>query len=302
MGGMRRTVRLAVQRGWLGALIAAVLIAVLVEPRAQQGSSDEAQILAADASLDAAMRGGDKSIARRLLALQFSFVDENGKIHTRKDFLANLKGVAAATPATDLKVKVYGMVAMVTGHRKSAQGADAFFLDIWAKQKRAWRALTMQDVVLASADTSAADPPAPNQQPKADDCRNPCQTIPYRIRSPAEQDIVNAFQAMERAAVAHNADEWSRHVAEEFVDYRSDQAPVPKSERMTAIKDRKAAPESPTAIQSMRLWIYGDGAAMISTNVMPDDPEPVAQVSRVWVRRTGQWQLAISAQTAIKKP
>ena len=39
------------------------------------------------------------------------------------------------------------------------------------------------------------------------DCKNPCETIPYRVRSPAEQDIVNTFQAIEKATVAHDAAE-----------------------------------------------------------------------------------------------
>ncbi len=49
-------------------------------------------------------------------------------------------------------MSVYGLVAMVTGTRKSAQGSPVFFLDIWAKQKGSWRALTMQDVVLGASD------------------------------------------------------------------------------------------------------------------------------------------------------
>src|ERR1700719_1212473 len=134
-GGVMRS---ATQRWWLGLVVAAALVAVLAELRAQTAPSEDALVLEADQALGAAMRGDDKSVARRLLSLQFTFVDADGKIHERKDFLADLK-TAAAAPPSDPAVKIYGRIGMVTGHRKSADGRDVFFLDIWAKQKRARR-------------------------------------------------------------------------------------------------------------------------------------------------------------------
>jgi hypothetical protein len=287
------------QRFWLGAAVLGVLIAVLAELKAQPALGDDALVLSADETLAAALRAGDRSAARKLLSLQFSFADENGKIHDRKDFLADLKGVGAAS-ATDVKIKVYGLVAMVTGYRKSALGNDPFFLDIWAKQKGAWRALTLQDVLLAAPGAPPVMPEAPGAPSKPADCKNPCQTIPYRVRSPAEQDIVNAFEAIERTRFAHDADEWSKHIADEYVDYRSGQLPIPKLGGSAIIEDQKRYNIAPvlTAIQSMRLSVYGDGAAMITTD--GDDSAPLSRSARVWVKRNGQWLLAISIETAIK--
>src|SRR5580698_579201 len=154
--------RSATQRWWLGLFVAAALIAVLAELRAQTAPSEDTLVLEADQALGAALRGDDKSIVRKLLSLQFTYVDANGKIHERKDFLADLKAAAAAAPS-DPAAKIYGRIGMVTGHRKSADGGDVFFLEIWAKQKRAWRALVSQNVMLASADA----PPVAPAQPTA---------------------------------------------------------------------------------------------------------------------------------------
>jgi len=128
------------------------------------------------------------------------------------------------------------------------------------------------------------------------------KTIPYRVRSPAEQDIVNSFQAIEKAAVGHDAAEWSKHIAEEFVLYGSGRAPIAKSGRIAAINRQK---ENGTAVkvgevQAMRLSVYDDGAAMIATHAVPDNSRPPYQAARVWVKRNGQWQMAISVQTDIK--
>lgn len=300
MPGARRRIA---RRFWLSAVVAGALIAVFAEVKAQLASGEDAGVLAARQTLDEAMRSGDGPVARRLLSLQFSYVDENGKRYERRAFLDDLKTIAAA-PATDVTVKIYGGVAVITGKRKSARDGDAFFLDIWAKQRNNWRVLTMQDVVLAASDMPAASNPETNPDAKPAECKNPCQTIPYRVRSPAEQDIINAFEAIERANIAHDAEEWGKHVADEFVLYRSGRAPIPKAERIAAIERQKKDNAVVTLgeVEAMRLSVYGDGAAMIATHVVPDNSRPPYRTARVWEKRNGQWQMAISVQTEIKAP
>ncbi|HZC57832.1 MAG TPA: nuclear transport factor 2 family protein [Xanthobacteraceae bacterium] len=278
---------------------------VLAQSRARPLSGEEALVNAAQTSLGQALRSGDKSAARKLLSLQFTFADQNGKIFQRKEFLADLKTIAAGEAATDVKVSVYGLVAMVTGTRKSAQGSPVFFLDIWAKQKGSWRALTMQDVVLGSDARVAAETP-PGTKAKADakpyECKNPCETIPYRVRSPAEQDVITTFQNIQKAAVAHNADEWAKHVAEDFVLYRSGYTPVPKSGNIATIEREKKTNASVTVseIETMRLSVYGDGAAMIASHVSPDNSRPPFRAASIWAKRNGQWQLMIDVETDVK--
>jgi hypothetical protein len=300
---MKGATRPAIQRWMLGMLGAGALIAVVAQSRAQTPSGDEALVLAADESLGAAMRAGDKNVARKILSLQFSFVDGNGKVFERKEFLAGLKDVAAA-PATDVKAEIHGRIGMVTGHRKSADNDDVFFLDIWAKQRGTWRALVAQDVELATKDPARETPPPAASAANPYTCTNPCQTIPYRVRSPAEQDIVNSFQALEKAAVAHDADEWARHVADEFTLYGSAREPISKAGRITAIKRQKVtnAVVRVGEVESMRLAVYDDGAAMIATHVLPDNSRPPYRAARVWVKRNGQWQMAISVQTSVEIP
>jgi uncharacterized protein DUF4440 len=294
--------RRAVRFSGLAALAISLFTAVLAETRAQPAPDEGASVLTADVMLADAMRGGGKSVARRLLSLQFTFTDEDGKTHARKDFLADLKGVAAAA-ASDPKVAAYGQLAAVTGERKSAQGKNVFFLDIWAKQKGAWRALTMQNAVLAETAASATAE-ARVGDGKSVECKNPCQTIPYRVRSPAEQDVLNSFLALEKARIAYDADEWSKHVSDGFVLYRSDYAPITKAATVAEIEHQKAngSPVTVGEIQAARLWVYGDAAAMIATEIAPDRSRPPYRAARMWVRRNGQWLMTISMQTDIQTP
>jgi hypothetical protein len=290
----------------LDALTAGVFVTAFAffptQSTSQTIASDETPVLAADTALGEAMRAGDKAAARRLVALQFSFIDSEGKSRVRRDFLSDLKSYAVA-PAGDAKAHLYGLLATVTGHRMAASGTEMFFLNIWAKQKGTWRALLMQEVITAAADAPVATvddvPPA---DPPEIECRNPCQIVPYRVRSPAEQEIIFTFQATEKAVVAHDAGEWGKHIADEFVRYETGQAPVPKSERMVAIERQKAANSAIVVgeVETMRLAVYGDGAAMTALQTTPDNSRPPFRAARVWVRRNGQWQMTISVHTDVK--
>ena len=296
--------RPAVRWGWLAFPIAAVFAAAVVliqsQPKAQPAGSDEAAVLAADNALADAARAGDRTLVRRLLALQFNLVDVDGRTHPRKDFLGSLKEVAAA-PSGDAKVRGYGSLAIVTGHRKSTHDTDVFFLDVWAKQRGSWRALLIQDVPIGGPEKPAAS--AVPAEPQNTECKNPCQMLPYRVRSPAEQELVGTFQAIEKAVVAHDAVEWEKHVADEFVRYTSGEEPATRSDRIAAIERQKQAGAAVVVgeVQTVRVAVYGDGALMTATQAAPDNSRPPYRAARVWARRNGQWQMTISVRTAIKQ-
>jgi hypothetical protein len=300
---MRRAGHLASRRAVrhlaLALLAASLVTAHIVRTRAQ---SAEELVATADRALADAMRTGDRSVARRLLALQFSYTDAAGKEYSRRDFLAGMKNLSALT-AGDPKLTMYGLLATVTGQRKAADDSTAFFLDIWVRQKGAWRALARHDVVIADGVPPAA-PASAREDGKAIECTNPCQTMPYRVRSPAEQDVLNSFLAIEKASIAHDAQEWSKHVTDDFLLYRSGFAPVDKAAHIAAIERQKqaASPVTVGEIQALRLSVYGDAAAMITTQMVPDNSRPPYRAARVWVRRNGLWLMTVSVQTDIQTP
>jgi hypothetical protein len=303
------TERPAVRWGGVVAIVAGALIAAFAlpkaQPRAQPMAPDEAPVLAADTALAAAMRADDKAAARRLLALQFSRVDADGKIHSRREFLADLKHTPPAPPS-DAKIRNFGLLATVTGRRKATHDSDVFSMDVWVRQKGAWRALLMQDVPMTADDgpkavsAPAASAPGPASDAPPYQCNNPCNAVPYRVRSPAEQDVVSAFQTIMKAIVARNADEWAKHVADDFVVYASGKMPIAKAGRIAAIERQK---ESDAAVrvgevQTMRLAVYGDSAVMTTTEA--DDARPPYRAARIFVKRDGRWLMSISAHTDVK--
>ena len=293
--------RPSVRWSGLGVVAAGALIAAFAlpksQPKARPAALDEV-VLAADNALCAAIRTGDRTAARRLLTLQFTFVDADGKIHPRREFLGDLKKVAAR-PATDIKVRNFGSLAMMTGKHTSAQGADVFFLDIWVKQKGAWRALLMQDVPIRAGEDAAALRPIPVADVGAHACDNPCNTIPYRVRSAAELDVARTYQTITKAVAAHDAGAWAKYVAEEFVAYASNRAPLARSSRIAAIEDHNDNGAVRVGeVKTMRLSVYGDGAVMVATEA--DGPQPAYRAARVFVKRNGRWLMAATVQTDLK--
>jgi len=293
--------RPSVRWSGLGVVAAGALIAAFAlpksQPKARPAALDEV-VLAADNALGAAIRTADRTAARRLLTLQFTFVDADGKIHPRREFLGDLKKVAAR-PATDIKVRNFGSLAMMTGKHTSAQGADVFFLDIWVKQKGAWRALLMQDVPIRAGEDAAALRPIPVADVGAHACDNPCNTIPYRVRSAAELDVARTYQTITKAVAAHDAGAWAKYVAEEFVAYASSRAPLARSSRIAAIEDHNDDGAVRVGeVKTMRLSVYGDGAVMVATEA--NGPQPAYRAARVFVKRNGRWLMAATAQTDLR--
>jgi hypothetical protein len=268
-------------------------------------SSDRDLVLSAAEKLAAAIRRGNKAAADKLLTRAFTFIDAAGKQHSRRSVLAQLKA-APDSGAARVKVRTFGRVAIVTGASKSAQArqrSDLFAVDIWVKSHDGWKALIHHNNVLARPGAPAGHPAAQPRPAgaKPPDCNNPCAFVPYQPKSQAERDIITAFQTLERAVTRNDADEWAKHVADEFVVYRTGQQPTDKALRIDFINRQQAINgESFVAeVAWMKLWVLGDAAVMRADHMMPGNRRPPYRATRVWVKRDGCWQMALSQQTTI---
>lgn len=266
----------------------------------RRGVSGAAAVLAAAARLNEAIRRADRAAAGKLLAREFTLVDAGGQVHPRAAVLANLEG-GAARSRSGMTARSYGGVAMVTGAARSPQGIDLFTLDAWVKDAGGWRALVLHDNALASADRPHLHPP-PQPRPadaKPPECNNPLEFVPYTPKSRAERDIITSFQTLEKAVTHNDADEWVKHMADEFIVYRTGQHPTAKAERAGHLRAQRQvnAETWVAAVEWMRLWVKGDAAVMRADHVMPGNRRPPYRATRLWVKRDNRWQMAVSQQT-----
>lgn len=125
---------------------------------------------------------------------------------------------------------------------------------------------------------------------------NPCFTLPYTPRDADERDCLASWQELERAVMRHDPDEWARHVADEFVVVSAARRHT-KADRYNVIAEQRRtdASSAPAPLVSARLDRFGD------TMLMRCEHQPfhgkAARVSRLFVRRDGLWQMAVSFQT-----
>lgn len=262
-----------------------------------------ATLLATGKRLGNAFRKADKASVGKLTAAQYQFIDASGKQHSKAEVLRNLKALVSGGTERGVKVRNYGRVATITSTRKSAGKPSVFALDVWVKGKNGWRLLINHDNVLAGAGeppSHAASVPR-SRDAKSPECRNPLQFVPYRPKSRAERDIIVAFQQLEKAVTRNDADEWVKHMADEFVVTRTKQHPTSKAERAAFLR-RQHTINAETFVAEvvwMKLWVHGQAAVMRADHAMPGQRRPPYRATRIWIKRDGRWQMAMSQQTTI---
>jgi hypothetical protein len=253
----------------------------------------------AGTALAEALRKGDAAQLDAVTHSDFMFIDENGAVLTRD---AALKGAPTRSggEGTTWTVRDYGTVAMIIG-RGPIDGAELVTMNVFVKDGGKWQALVHHLNLVADP---ANPPPHPKPAPRdasaqPPECPNPLKTVPYEPKEPAEADIIKSFQVMETAVTHNNADEWVKHMADEFMVFRTKQRPTLKMERAGHLRAQKAvnAETWVAAVEWMNLWVFGDAAVMRADHRMPGARRPPYRATRVWVKRDGRWQMATSQQT-----
>jgi hypothetical protein len=253
---------------------------------------DAPALLQADRAFEQAFDKSDKLAASKLLDSAFTWTDATGAIATRTQVLQSFSShqapkVAIAAESAQHKEYAYGSVGVV-----QVNAAKMHVLRVWVKRPAGWRALLYQEV--QSLDAPPTFTPGTGKV-----CDNPCKTVPYHPKTEVERAVIASYTGLETAAVAHSASGWSAHVADEFAaaSSNSDQL-LDKPSRMAGLEHEKMGGVSPTALLSARMFEFGDAVVMVSRH-KPDHGK-LLHITRVWIKRDGNWVETLSYQTAIQ--
>ena len=265
-----RTVRALACLGWL----------LVVGAPAGAAERDDQLVREADQALFLALTKGDARAVNPLLDTKFTWTDRDGQTLGTKAALQALPKPGAQVGA-NLKLNLYGQVAVIT-----SQLDNVYALRVWVKGRKHWH-------VLAYHEVAVTEPPR-GATPATGPCDNPCRDVPYKPRNAAERGVFDSWQALERAVVAGDGTAWAPHVADEFMvvsNFRAQDKPG----RIAAVNRGGTLPPP---LVSATLYDYGDAIVMICLH-QPAAGKPI-HVTRVWVKRGGAWQMAISFQTIIQ--
>jgi hypothetical protein len=260
-----------------------ILLASLTGCAPRQDSAAEA-----DRTLVAAINSSDELTALELIDDDVTWTDKEGRTLTKRQ-LEDMWPTPAIAGENSAEAHAFnhGRVAVVRIDR-----GRLHTLRVWAQRPVGWRLLVYQEV------ESLASPPTAAPPGIGHDCVNPCTMVPYEPKTGNERGVIAAYQALETAAHAADADNWGRYVADEFVvvSSNSDQV-LTKAARLEGLRKAAYGGVSPSPLVSAKLLDFNTVVVMLARH-KPESGNPL-QIGRVWVQRNGAWQSVLSYQTAI---
>jgi hypothetical protein len=247
----------------------------------------------------AAFQSGASSIAHddNLLDPNFTWTDSSGNTRNKSEILKDVRSgkglpVEAGSVSGDNKIMIGAISARTHGQVGLVQtnSGNLYVLRIWIKQAASWRLLIYQAVAIGTH-TSA--------EPGKSACENPCNTVPFQPQNEDEREVIQTYQAVERAVTAHDSAAWAAHIADEFfaVTSNSDR-PLDKATRMAGLDNQKVAGIAPFPLVTARMFEFED--TMVMTSVQQPEGGMPLRVTRVWFKHNGAWLEAYSYQTTIQ--
>jgi hypothetical protein len=259
-------------------------------PHRLLAAETDSDVLQADRAFVQAVAAGDNTKLTGLLDENFTWCDSNGKTLSGAEVLRALpKDSLGDEAGVDVMERTYGQVAAV-----SASRGKVHVLRLWVQRPGGWRLLVYHEV-------TQLDQPSTSTGTGVNDCENPCKSVPFQPANEAERGIIASWQALETAVTAHESAGWAPHIADEFVQVSSNSDhPITKSGRMATLDKQKqlSVGSAPSPLVSAKMFDFGDSVVMTCLH-QPHTGKPV-HVSRLWIKRDGQWVMVISYQTTIQ--
>lgn len=266
-------------------LLAVLWVACAVWPAAAQVSP---AILAADRAFVTAAAKADTKALGALLDAEVTWTDARGRTVAAADLARAVPALGIADEAgASVRRHDYGRVGVVQVGKGKLES-----LRVWVQRPAGWRLLAYQEIRLLDA----LPPVTPGT---GGTCVNPCKQVPYQPKTETERAVVAAYQSLETTAVASDADNWARYVADEFMLVSSNgDRPLDKATRVAGLRKATHGGVMPTELLSATMYEFGDALVMKSRHKPNQGPD--LQIARVWVKRNGQWMATLSYQTSIQ--
>lgn len=254
------------------------------------GEGGETAVAAADHAFVQAAAKKDSEEVAKLLDADFTWTNAEGKTITRADVVRSvptspMEDESAAT----IEHRDYGQVVAILSAREKIH-----VLRVWVKRGTNWRLLVYHEVSQAETAQSSSGTGVA-------ECQNPCKTVPFNPKNESEQAVIASWQALETGVTNHDASAWSPHVDDSFVTVSSSSDhPVFKADRIATLNLQKQTgyPSAPAPLVSAKMFDFGNTIVMTCLH-QPYHGKPV-HVTRVWLKRNGQWVMTISFQTTIQ--
>ncbi|HEY1481269.1 MAG TPA: nuclear transport factor 2 family protein [Candidatus Acidoferrum sp.] len=254
-------------------------------------AENDPEVMKIDHKFIAAAASGDAATTAKMLDKDFTWTDATGLTLSATEVAHVLPKPALGDESTaDVSERTYGDVAAI-----NASQGKVHVLRMWVKRPDGWKAFVYHEV-------KQLDQPSTSPGSGVKECENPCKTVPFEPANESEKAIIASWQALETGVTAHDAAAWAPHIADEFVQISSNSDhPINKSGRMETLNKQKASGvgSAPTPLVSAKMFDFGDAVIMTCLHQPANGGKPI-HVSRLWIKRDGNWVMVISYQTTIQ--
>jgi hypothetical protein len=268
-------------------LAAAMMVRV---PAVRASADTNPAVRKVDQSFVQAVAKNDSTAIAALLDVDSTWTDVDGNTRTRDEALKDPPALVLGDESgAVVKEQTYGDVGTIIAAR-----GKIYVLRVWVKRAQRWRLLVYHEVRQLDAPSGVAGTGVAT-------CENPCKTVPFAPKNEAERAIVASWQALETGVTAHDSTAWAPHIADEFVQISSNSDhPIDKAGRMATLDKQKVSGvgSAPSPLVTAQMFDFGD--AVVMTCLHQPYKGKAVHVSRVWVKRDGQWVMSISFQTTIQ--
>jgi Domain of unknown function (DUF4440) len=268
-------------------LAAAMMVRV---PAVRASADTNPAVRKVDQSFVQAVAKNDSTAIAALLDVDSTWTDVDGNTRTRDEALKDPPApVLGDESGAAVKEQTYGDVGTIIAAR-----GKIYVLRVWVKRAQRWRLLVYHEVRQLDAPSGVAGTGVAT-------CENPCKTVPFAPKNEAERAIIASWQALETGVTAHDSTAWAPHIADEFVQISSNSDhPIDKAGRMATLDKQKVSGvgSAPSPLVTAQMFDFGD--AVVMTCLHQPYKGKTVHVSRVWVKRDGQWVMSISFQTTIQ--
>jgi ketosteroid isomerase-like protein len=284
--------------------------AVSAQTTASQGSSSqsaqasqatsataEQQVRAAHQQLVEASRSADKDAARRLMADDMTWVTAAGHATTKEEMLAG-----TPTPPKEVsidRVRMLGDTAIVTGSAQLADGRQVRFLQEWVNRDGDWHLFAHQGTaVIAKPEPGrpAATPPAAGTSGRT------MSSSPPTLSSNDERAIWKVQSDLQQAFLRGDTAAYGSLTADDYVRITANGEQQGKSQFLETVKKNASQSKGQLETGDVQIAVTGDTARVVMTTwgTLPGgEAAPPSRVTRVFVKRNGQWQQAAAIFTPV---
>lgn len=269
-------------------LLLLALTLVVPGPPAPQVSDVEAR----DSEYLMALGRWDRGALAAYLEDEFSWTSNSRGTISRQAFLENppQSQMLEHAPFT---ITTLGALVLISGEQRSGAHRERV-LRVWRRRESAWRLLLEQRTAIPAQ-------PVPGVPRRTGDGAEP--SIDTTALTAAQKEVVQAFQALERASASHDADLLAAFTADGFtrVDGRTGRLAT-KAEWVASNRAMQSQPRfAPGINTNVRVAVIGETAVM-TVDFRLDHDSPLSHSTRVFIRGGQSWQQVFHQQTPVPEP